>query len=1006
MTRAVKKVLKNLSGDQSGYVLFLVLFVLLIVSLVGVALIVVGTSEINLSARSRMMDQAYSIAEAGIDRAVAEVASNRDLANSRTGTVEEENYSLLWRCDEGFPGDTHGRYVASVSYDYENPSEGTYPPGTGDPFYKRIISTGTYTWGDKSVERTIEIKAYVPAVEQEAYDEAFDYCIFNGFNSRPDESGMWPSDDSNNPVNFSAGQFTFDGSTPYEGHAPQGALYTCGDLQLTITGLNGSSDQRNTVTVKGNVVATDDITVTNTDSSYSDMIVGEGINDKVVAGLDGTGDATVTARGSSQQNQKLLMKATLCAAQDIDIGGAYLLESYEIGNIKAGGNVMISRALTTSLIVGDILSAGKTEVESVIAVPITINSIRAGEYTGETAVWGIDGLVFRNLGVSLSVAASWPISLAVTGISPYNDPGEDYSIISSGELVVISLAGPYDLGHIKAGYGYTTQMPFTPDWPTPGPSETKRVGAVVWAAFSNCRVGDITSTGRVDFRQWLLGGLDAAAINTGGITAGTDAPEGTGGMGVDCRINVFWGGGISTGGGPVTAVGDVAISNEGWLAVIWPLNDVSLGNILSGANVDLRTIFSGFGRRGGRITTGTISVAGNVSVSSGSELVCGSGSGAISAEGSVTLNADDSIQAGAIASNSSVSLKSTNEDISINSGSGSIYARGNVSFECKTGSLASSAVSGVWGQDVTIKRNSGSFDGLLIGTIPDSSDSIRATGDVSLTAVSPDKISLSIVRMHTGETYTTSGTIIGGARVDDDNLILPAGITVTPPTVPPKPDVPQVNMLDEAGLSEPVRLPEPNWWHFMNSAIEDDKSSDFDPATPHMVYEGGPGDYDSAAGIQFEWNTDTYSSNEVIYSDNPSVPLYIRVLDWDGEVAAFTGTIVSKGPVIIDADGANWSPGTQHVLNIISGTDITFDTQGATGVADCHFHLYAVNNITFLSGIGLTGGSTFFGSFTAGNKVDIKTERLFENCTFKWSRWGLDPAGWLPAFKVLSWREI
>ncbi|MBK5094021.1 MAG: hypothetical protein JJE48_10975, partial [Actinobacteria bacterium] len=68
--RAVKKVLKNLSDDQCGYVLFLALFVLLIVSLVGVALIVVGTSEVNLSARSKMMERAYSIAEAGIDRGV------------------------------------------------------------------------------------------------------------------------------------------------------------------------------------------------------------------------------------------------------------------------------------------------------------------------------------------------------------------------------------------------------------------------------------------------------------------------------------------------------------------------------------------------------------------------------------------------------------------------------------------------------------------------------------------------------------------------------------------------------------------------------------------------------------------------------------------------------------------------------------------------------------------------------------------------------------------------
>jgi hypothetical protein len=32
--------------------------------------------------------------------------------------------------------------------------------------------------------------------------------------------------------------------------------------------------------------------------------------------------------------------------------------------------------------------------------------------------------------------------------------------------------------------------------------------------------------------------------------------------------------------------------------------------------------------------------------------------------------------------------------------------------------------------------------------------------------------------------------------------------------------------------------------------------------------------------------------------------------------------------------------------------------------------------------------------------------RLFENCTFRWSPWNIDLAGWLSTFKVLSWREI
>jgi hypothetical protein len=291
----------------------------------------------------------------------------------------------------------------------------------------------------------------------------------------------------------------------------------------------------------------------------------------------------------------------------------------------------------------------------------------------------------------------------------------------------------------------------------------------------------------------------------------------------------------------------------------------------------------------------------------------------------------------------------------------------------------------------------------LIGTIS-GNDSIRATGDVTLDAASGKSISLSDVRMHTGETYQ-SCTMTGGTRVDDDNLGLPTEIDVTPPTVPPPPAVPpQVDMLTEAGLLELVRLPEPNWWHFMNAAIEDNKAN---PARPHMLVEGGAGDTNlNKPGIQFQWLAGTYSTNETVYNGSNAI-LYIDLLNWHGQKSPFTGTIASKGPIIIEAPGEGWVLDPEHELNLISGTDITFAGQGSTDAQGCHFHFYAVHNIIFQSGTGVQKGATFYGSFTAGNKVEILAgSKQFQDCTFKWSRWGIDPAGWLPTFKVLSWREI
>jgi len=48
----------------------------------------------------------------------------------------------------------------------------------------------------------------------------------------------------------------------------------------------------------------------------------------------------------------------------------------------------------------------------------------------------------------------------------------------------------------------------------------------------------------------------------------------------------------------------------------------------------------------------------------------------------------------------------------------------------------------------------------------------------------------------------------------------------------------------------------------------------------------------------------------------------------------------------------------------------------------------------------------FFGSFTAGDKVVYNSNSLWENTTFKWSRWALDPVAWAPPFRVLDWKEL
>lgn len=80
------KRLKNLSGNQQGMVMLIVIMVLMAVSLLGLASVMVVSLDLKIAGYYRASDQAFWAAEAGVQRSLSELRENR----TYIGDIEEE----------------------------------------------------------------------------------------------------------------------------------------------------------------------------------------------------------------------------------------------------------------------------------------------------------------------------------------------------------------------------------------------------------------------------------------------------------------------------------------------------------------------------------------------------------------------------------------------------------------------------------------------------------------------------------------------------------------------------------------------------------------------------------------------------------------------------------------------------------------------------------------------------------------------------------------------------
>lgn len=982
----VRSGLRAARDEQSGYILFMALLVLFILSLLGIAFVVIGATEATLSKRHAVMDQAYSIADAGVDRALIAVSTNEG------GLADDTSAGVQWTQTEEFAGDSRQEYTVDVRRNEDFPTSS---------YYKVITSTGIYDWGTgHKAERKIEAKVFVPVMDKD-YDASFDYLIYNGNNSG--DSTTWPD------VTYYMGDFIFDGSGVGETHDCKGAFYMNGSINIPVAVTAN-------VLILGNIVATDNITLQN---NWGAQWTNKGIwvaGGSVIAGLDGSGWAKVKTVATSGFTQTIKVgsaagdtgpggyaipqgKAWVMASDDVEIEATanwnWFAATLKIGSdglgggIKAGNNVKVfgSVNISAGLKIGEIWSGGRTHLESQWGSGITAASINAGQ----NGTVNIEGTNYNNVGVALDT--DWSGGITVGGIT------------SRGQVVAVADMAGITTGTITAGNDTLANLGGTG-------VRTK----MEW--LSGISVGNITSTGKIDLSSTV-----ASSITVAALTAGTDNATGSGGTGVVIWGNAF--SGVNTTGGNVTSRGAVSISMPA--IATWNIN---LGNVWCGSNVDLNA--GEFWFVNNDIDTGTIQAEGWIDMNSGDEI----NTGAVTTESWITAQSNDDINMGTISANGNIWVESDwwlgdlfKNRVRIN---GAMYSRGNIHWEGVAnpgnGGSNSQITQGAWGNDVWIQRNDLldiTDTDLDIGNlIPiGGSTSVASHTNIHIDGAGDwwpgNDVHLDNCLNPAGYTRSATGDVdMGSWNTGDPGL--PGPFSVPTPSNPTKPAAPTVghstpaldiDVLSEAGLERPVRLLQPSWGHFREKAQKDDDANPTGP--PHEIEDGGAGDVDGVANgeIIFEWDSTQYSSHETVYNDDAAVTLVIDKASFPAVGAdGYEGTIVSRGDVEIDADSTDWLVYQNQTLNVIAGGDLYRETAGFTlaSYEDATYHFYAGNDITLRDmQWKLVGIHEFNGSFTAGNRVFIDSSRvLIDYTTLKWARWALDPVGWVPPFKIFSWREV
>jgi len=440
----MKRVSRSASNEE-GYILMMGICIMMVLMLFGVALAVMGLQEFDLSSRTKLMDQAYLIADAGVNSAAVAIENT---PASPVPVYPVYHAATASGITIPFGG---GNFTYKIYQSEQNT----------DSTYKVIQSTGTITARGKTVDRTILARIVIGAGGQD-YDASFDYLMYNGMSDNHQET--W---DPSSQLDFNGIEVGLDGANHYLGHYPLGAIYVDGNIKIP-------TSRKGSMTIQGRIVATGDVDLENSSAANkaNDITVTGNVNvpGNIIAGLGGIGDATVTTAAAAGFVLAISVSGDVCASNNVTVTSSASVNKsspLDIGGIRAGDKAAVTNEkgkdeplniTPLGVIAGNKVDVRTQEQKSNVVIN---GSISADNQNNLAIFSGLGGVSLQASGNSSEIKTG-----NICSNGSVTTGGGDGSVstgnITTGNPPVVGARGDVDL-YAEAGLSATVKL-LKPNW--------------------------------------------------------------------------------------------------------------------------------------------------------------------------------------------------------------------------------------------------------------------------------------------------------------------------------------------------------------------------------------------------------------------------------------------------------------------------------------------------------------------------------------------------------------
>ncbi len=320
---------------EEGFVLITILMIFVIVSILGIGLLSVSTSNFRQTGSERDFQAVYYIAEAGINQAIYDIGKKVDEISDETLShvdfFEKLNDFIDTYMDDGVKTldnfeETFGeKPIATITIEADDAGlviedESAQTKGTTKYIIRSVGKIGNLT---RTVSTSIEVAHGITKETETSHHPAFDYALYSGGNS----ALTVPNDATIN-----------------------GDIYG-----YKVIGGNSNS------TINGNAISLTDVELAHGTTINGNLYAHGFFNthgDVILRSSNGTVSGDIHAKGSVTLQSGSAVKSSIYAGENVDLRNSQMYPRGVHGDIHAGGNITRESYPYTSTYIGGNSYAG------------------------------------------------------------------------------------------------------------------------------------------------------------------------------------------------------------------------------------------------------------------------------------------------------------------------------------------------------------------------------------------------------------------------------------------------------------------------------------------------------------------------------------------------------------------------------------------------------------------------------------------------------------------------